>query len=117
MTMNTTDRAVRKIIISQLISTYAGAVDIFLQRKGDLDRITKEHRVLCRLWSVVSGMGAAYERKAEGLIPRQDRIARAQDDLAEAAKALTAAASALDKVGIGVDSCGLLNEAMQAANL
>lgn len=27
MTMNTTDRAVRKIIISQLISTYAGAVD------------------------------------------------------------------------------------------
>ena len=117
MTMNTTDRAVRKIIISQLISTYAGAVDIFLQRKGDLDRITKEHRVLCRLWSVVSGMDAAYKQKAEGLIPRQDRIARAQDDLAESAKAFIAAASALDKAGIGVNSCGLLNEAMQAANL
>lgn len=117
MTTNTTDRAVRKIIISQLISTYAGAVDIFLQRKGDLERLTREHRVLCRLWSVVSGMDAAYKQKAEGLIPRQDRIARAQDDLAEAAKAFIAAASALDKAGIGVNSCGILNEAMQAANL
>lgn len=117
MTTNTTDRAVRKIIISQLISTYAGAVDIFLQRKGDLERLTREHRVLCRLWSVVSGMDAAYKQKAEGLIPRQDRIARAQDDLAEAAKAFIAAAAALDKAGIGVNSCGLLNEAMQAANL
>ncbi|MGN0874558.1 MAG: hypothetical protein ACI4OZ_05160 [Akkermansia sp.] len=116
MTM-TADRAVRKIIISQLISTYAGAVDIFLQRKGDLDRLTKEQRVFVRLWRVVSGMGAACERKAEGLIPRQDRIARAQDDLADAANALIAAASELDKAGIGVNSCGLLNEAMQAANL